>query len=175
MENRVNIEKGENSLFITIKAFKEEGKQKMLLLWIVLFSICGIAIFSQFFGDYENSVKIFFGVYVAFWFFFEFKIVYAYRWRNKGLEKAIIEDGQLILIKEIGKRGISQSYDLKEITTLRLFKNEDSDFVKSMTSSYWNINKYTIAFNYQENAIPFGIDLSKQQAKNIIKEISKFL
>ena len=68
MENRVNIKKEENSLLVTIKAFKEEGKQKMLMLWIVLFSLCGIAIFSQFFGDYENTIKIFFGVYVAFWF-----------------------------------------------------------------------------------------------------------
>ena len=175
MEDRVQIEKSEKSLVVTIKAFKDEKSQKMLLLWIALFSFCGAAIFSQFFGDYENTTKIFFGVYVAFWFFFEFKVVYAYRWRSKGVEKAIVENDQLILIKEIGKRGISQSYNLKDITTLRLFKNEDSDFVKSMTTSYWNINKYTIAFNYQENAIPFGIDLSKQQANNIIKEIKKFL
>ena len=175
MKNRVTVETGENSLFVTIKAFKDEKKQKILLLWIVLFSFCGIAIFSQFFGDYSNGTKIFFGVYVAFWFFFEFKVVYAYRWRNKGLEKIVIENEKLILIKEIGKRGISQSYDLKNITTLRLFKNEDSDFVKSMTSSYWNINKYTIAFNYQENAIPFAIDLQKKEASNIIKEITKFL
>jgi hypothetical protein len=44
-----------------------------------------------------------------------------------------------------------------------------------MTNSYWNINKYTIAFNYQENAIPFAIDLQKKEASNIIKEITKFL
>jgi len=175
MKDRVKIKKEDKSLFITIPAFKDEGKQKMLLMWIALFSFCGAAIISQFFGNYANTTKIFFGVYVAFWFFFEFKVVYAYRWRSKGLEKAIVENDQLILIKEIGKRGISQSYALKDISTLRLFKNEDSDFVKSMTTSYWNINKYTIAFNYQDNAIPFGIDLTKKQANNIIKEISKFL
>lgn len=175
MDKRIEIEKADNSLVIIIKAFKDEAKQKILLMWIVLFSICGLTIFSQFFGDYDNGTKVFFGVYVAFWFFFEFKVIYAYRWRSSGLEKIIIEDEQLILIKEIGKRGVTQYFNLKEIKTLRLFKDDDTGFIKSMSTSYWNINKYTIAFNYDERPILFAIDLSKKESNNILKEINKFL
>ena len=71
----------------------------MLLVWIILFSLCGLAIVSQFFENYDAQTKVFFGVYVAFWLFFEFKVIYAYRWRKQGEEKIILENGQLSLIK----------------------------------------------------------------------------
>ena len=175
MDKRVTIEKKENQLMITIKAFCDDTKQKMLLLWIILFSLCGLAIISQFFGNYDNNTKVFFGVYVAFWVFFEFKVVYAYRWRKFGVERIIVDDEFITLIKEIGKRGITQKVPLKEVVNLRLFENKDTDFVKSMTSSYWNINKYTLVFDYQETMVPFAIDLLPKNSKFILKELREFI
>ena len=69
MSNRIQITKNKESLKVVIKAFYDDKKQKMLLLWIVLFSLCGVAIISQFFEDYDSGTKVFFGVYVAFWLF----------------------------------------------------------------------------------------------------------
>ena len=174
MDDRIAIDKEEDKLTITIKSFLDEGKQKILLMWITLFSLCGFAIITQFFGDYDKGTKVFFGVYVAFWLFFEFKVVYAYRWRRKGIERIIIENDEIILNKEIGKRGLTQRYLLSEITNLRLYKNEDTDFVKSMTSSYWNINKYALAFDHSQSVVPFAIDLLPKTAKYILKELNEF-
>ncbi|MCO6501079.1 MAG: hypothetical protein J5I47_11995 [Vicingus serpentipes] len=174
-EERVRIAKKEGELVITIKAFSDGGKQKILLLWIVLFSLCGIAIISQFFGNYDNGTKVFFGAYVAFWLFFEFKVIYAYRWRKYGMERIIVDKENLTLIKEIGQRGITQKYPLNEIRNLGVFVNKDSNFVKSITSSYWNINKYTLAFDYEENTIPFAIDLSPKDVKLVLKEFKDYL
>ncbi len=171
MDKRITINKKDDKLTITILAFKDKGKQTMLLLWIILFSLCGIAIISQFFGNYDNNTKIFFGVYIAFWLFFEFKVIYAYRWRKFGLEFITVEKDNIILTKEIRKRGITQSYDKGEISNLRIFENADNNFIKSMTSSYWNINKYTLAFDFKNQIIPFAIDLTKKEANKILLEI----
>jgi len=171
--NRVQINKKDNKLEIVIKAFLDVKKQQMLLIWIALFSLCGIAIISQFFEDYDSGTKVFFGVYVAFWFFFEFKVLYAYRWRKYGEEKIIIEDGQLFLIKTIGKRGVTQQYNLDEIKKIDFFKDENGGFVKSMNSSYWNINKYHIILKLENSKVPFGIDLENKDAKNIINELRR--
>jgi len=175
MDKRVVIKKKDGNLIIMIKAFCDDAKQKMLLLWIVLFSLCGIAIISQFFGAYDNGTKVFFGVYVAFWLFFEFKVIYAYRWRKYGLERIIIDDENMILIKEIGKRGITQQVPLNEVVNLRLFESRDTDFVKLMTSSYWNINKYTLAFDFNETMVPFAIDLLPKSSKLILKELKEYI
>ena len=59
-EERIQINKTEDELSISIKAYCDDKKQKMLFAWIILFTICGIIIISQFFGPYEPSVKVFF-------------------------------------------------------------------------------------------------------------------
>ncbi|MGE0561148.1 MAG: hypothetical protein AB7O47_04985 [Flavobacteriales bacterium] len=175
MTDRIQIKYQDNKIEITIKALKDSSKQKMLLGWIVLFSVCGLVIISQFFYDYDKSSKLFFAVYLAFWIFFEFKVIYAYRWRNAGIERITIDSKQIEFVKEIGKRGMTQIVELDELNNLRLFEPEEPGFVKTMNSSYWNINKYTLAFDYQNKPFPFAIDLDKNEAKKLLKEIGQFL
>ena len=90
MSDRISYTETNDELKIKIKALLDEKKQQLLLIWIVLFSICGILLFSQIFGDYEKTTLLFFGVYMAFWLFFEFKVIYAYRWRKYGVEEIIL-------------------------------------------------------------------------------------
>jgi len=173
MNNRITVSKNDAKLKIVIKAFLDKKKQQMLLIWILLFSVCGIAIIAQFFENYDTGTKVFFGVYVAFWIYFEFKVVYAFRWRRQGVEIIMIENSKLTLTKSIGKRGVTQQYELKEIKKIDFFEDSNGGFVKSMNTSYWNINKYHIALTLENSIVPFGIDLTNKEAKNIINELRK--
>ncbi len=175
MSDRINYIEEDNELNVTIKAFLDEKQQQLLLIWIVLFSVCGLLLFSQIFGDYEKSTLLFFGVYMAFWLFFEFKVIYAYRWRKYGVEQIILKDGELILIKEIGKRGITQKFDLKEIKKVEKFNSGEGSFIKAMNTSYWNINKYSLTFKIQENTVPFAIDLNETESKKLLNKIHYYL
>lgn len=175
MSERIQILKENSRLEITIKAFCDEKKQKILMLWILLFSLCGIVIFLQFFEPYDAGTKVFFGVYIAFWLFFEFKVIYAYRWRKYGIEKIIYEDGALFLIKAIGKREIAQKFNKNEIKKIDFFKDSSGDFIKSMNTSYWNINKYHLALTTENDVIPFAIDIENKDAKKIINEVNCFI
>lgn len=168
--DRITIDKKEG-LTITIKAYLDEKKQKLLLVWIVLFSLCGLAIVSQFFGNYDNGTKVFFGVYIAFWMFFEFKVIYAYRWRKYGLEQILIKDQELALVKVIGRRGITQKYTFEEVKKIDFFKDANGKFVKSMNESYWNINKYHLVIELENSKVPFAIDITNKEAKKIMNEI----
>ncbi len=174
MKDRIKIDKQVNKITIAIKAYCEEKKQQMLLIWIILFSICGIIIFTQFFEPYDSGTKVFFGVYIAFWLFFEFKVIYAYRWRKYGEEKIIIEKDELLLIKTIGKRGITQKIKLEEIVKIDFFEDSTGKFVKSMNTSYWNINKYHLMLKLENSVVPFAIDIENKDAKRIITELNNF-
>jgi len=171
MSKRINFERNKKGLLIRIKAYRDSKKQKMLAFWIVMFTMCGAAIFSQFFYEYDNSTKLFFGVYIAFWMFFEFKVIYAYRWRTKGFEEIVLENDEIILSKVIGKRGVTQKYKISDVKDLKLYERNYKDFVQSMNTSYWNINKYSITFTVNDVLVPFGIDLNEKQASKIIREI----
>ena len=174
MDNRINIEKSGGKLAVVIKAFYDENKQKMLLAWILMFSLCGLAIVAQFFKEYDSETKVFFGVYVAFWLFFEFKVISAYRWRKYGEEKLIIDNKQITLIKSIGKRGVTQYYNLDQIKKIDFFNNDGGGFIKSMNSSYWNSNKYHLALYLENSVVPFAIDIVNKDAKHILTELRKF-
>lgn len=175
MSDRISYTETSDELKIKIKALLDEKKQQLLLVWIVLFSICGILLFSQLFADYEKSTLIFFGVYMAFWLFFEFKVIYAYRWRKLGVEEVILTKSELILIKEIGKRGVTQQFDRDKIRKVQQFDSGENAFFKSMNTSYWNINKYTLSFKVEDNIVPFAIDLNEEESKKLLKKIGQFL
>lgn len=175
MAERISIVKVKDKLEIIINAFKDDKKQKMLSIWIILFTICGGIIFTQFFEDYDSGTKVFFGVYIAFWLFFEFKVIYAYRWRKYGQEKIIVENNEVILIKTIGKRGITQKMSFEEIKKIDFFKDSNEGFVKSMNESYWNINKYHLVFHLEKSIVPFAIDVVNKDAKKILNEIKSFV
>ncbi|PCJ27366.1 MAG: hypothetical protein COA97_03610 [Flavobacteriales bacterium] len=174
MSSRIQIIKGDERLEIIVKAFYDDTKQKILLAWIVLFSLCGLAILSQFFQDYDAGTKVFFGIYVAFWFFFEFKVIYAYRWRKYGEEKIIVENSQFSLIKTIGSRGVTQRFNIDEIKKIDFYKDANGGFVKSMNTSYWNINKYHLVLTLDKSIIPFAIDIETKEAKRILNELRSF-
>lgn len=175
MDKRINITKDNGKLEVTIKAFFDEKKQQMLMIWIILFSICGLAIISQFFEDYEPSYKVFFGVYIAFWLFFEFKVIYAFRWRKYGEEKIIIEDGSIYLIKTIGKRDATQHFKIEDVKKVTMFSSDGTSFISSMNKSYWNINKYQLALQLENSVMPFAIDIDQKESKHLLKELQKFI
>jgi len=175
MDNRIQIVKENDKLEVLIKAYFDDNKQKMLLIWIVLFSLCGVAIFTQFLEDYDAGTKVFFGVYVAFWLFFEFKVIYAYRWRKYGEEKIIIENDQLFLIKTIGKRGVTQTFNIDEIKKIDFLKSDKGGFMTSMNTSYWNINKYQLVIYLDKTSVPFAIDIENKDAKQLLNIIGNFI
>lgn len=172
MDNKIDIKEEKNSITITIFPNYNQQKQNLLMVWMVLFSLCGVAIISQFFFDYPKSTKIFFIVYLVFWMFFEFKVIYAIRWRKLGKEIITIDDEGVFLTKNIARRGITEKIELENISSVDILKHKDNP-IYDISSSYWNTNHYTLCFLVNEKQIPFGVDLSEKQAKkllNIAKE-----
>lgn len=174
MSNQIEIIENETCLSIKINALFDKSKQQLLFFWILLFSLCGAAILSQFFFYYPIETKLFFGVYIAFWLFFEFKVVYAFRWRKYGSELLTIENNTLVLSKTIAKRGITERYDLNEISNFELIKYKEN-FVYAINSNYWSINKYTLSFKHNNKTVPFGIDLDEKIAKKVLHTINNFV
>jgi len=112
---------------------------------------------------------------MIFWAYFEFKVVYAYRWHKYGVEKIIFKDNKVVLSKEISGRGITESYQLHEVNNWQLFENKDNNFIKSMATSYWNIKNYKLCFFQNKKLVPFAIDLDLKEAKNVLSTIMKYI
>lgn len=172
MSKRTEINRGEG-LEIIIKSYYDESKQTMLTLWLILWSVAGLGILSQFFYPAAAGMTSYLVVWIAFWAYFEYKVLYAYRWRRYGLERIEIKDGKLHLTREVAGRGIPQVYDIEWIKNLRLHELKKSNFFIAMSQAYWSPGDEHIQFEYKGKDIFFGLELEDREAKKVLDELKK--
>lgn len=166
---RINIIQEKEFTEISIKAFSDEVKQKMFLAWIVLWTISGLLIFSQFFLNYTQKEKVFFIIWMAFWLYFEFKSIQTFRWRKFGKEIIKINENNITITRLINERGVPSTFNLNACKNFRVYqKDEKGIFADVMSSSYWVIGGETIAFDYYGSAVPFAMNISTSDALHLV-------
>lgn len=174
-EKRVTTEKKEVGLLIKVKAFKEEGKQKNLTVWLMAWTFCGLAVAYQLLLDANNEIKSMLLVFMAFWSYFEFKVVKAFRWRRGGEEQLFISEEKVLYGRTINNRGILRPYRKDLVNGARLIENDQNTFAKAFAESYWVIGGEKLAFTINGKVIPFGLRLSDKEAKKLMELFNKQL
>lgn len=173
--NRVEIQKKKDELNIIIDSYQDEKKQKLLTAWLILWSLSGIAIITQFFLGYSSEEKVFMVIWLAFWAYFEFKVVKAFRWRKSGREVIRMNDETLVYFREIGGRGLPQKFNLHFIKEIKRYEPDMKQFSKVMADSYWVISGETLAIEAGGKLIPFGLRLNKQESNMVLKEMKEHI
>jgi hypothetical protein len=172
---RIHIKKNKQELEIEIYPLYNKQKHTLMLIWLALWTVCGIAVFSQLLGQYDIKTKFFFILYLLFWMFFEYKVVYAHRWRTKGKEVVKVKDGKIHIIKDISGRIVEQIFDISEIDSIEIFSEKENSMSQLLGNAYWMISAYQLAFRVNGKIVPFGIELSDKDKKKIIFELNRFL
>jgi hypothetical protein len=167
--NRISIIQDFECTEIRIKAYSDEVKQKMFLAWIVLWTISGLLIFSQFFFNYSQKEKVFFIIWLAFWLYFEYKSIQTFRWRKYGLELIKINESVISITRIINESGIPATFKLNACKNFRVYpKEEKGVFADIISASYWVIGGESIAFDYYGNSVPFAMNISASDALHIV-------
>jgi len=169
MVNRIEQSQEEEGILIRIKAFREDTKQKNLLVWIFAWTFCGLAIGSQLFVDGNPQLRSMLLIFIAFWAYFEFKVIKAYRWRQYGEERILIRKDQLQYGRFISDRGLYRPFNLSQLNPVRELKDESNALVKSFSDSYWVIGGEKLAFSYQAKVFAFGLRLTDKDTKKLMK------
>jgi len=171
----MRIQVNESASEIQIKAFVDKQKQGMLTLWLILWSVAGIGILSQFFGPMDDNFIIYVVVWLAFWVYFEYKAVYAFRWRRYGIEIISSDKEFLSIENQIAGRGLAQQFEKSWIKNLRMVDKKDTSFWQSMNQSYWNIGQEGLVFEFKGRDFYFGRDLNPEECKKVLKYLKKIL
>lgn len=175
MQNNKRIQVDKSASEIRINAFYDSQKQVLLTFWLVLWSFAGIAILSQFIYPMQDGLMIYLIVYLAFWAYFEYKILYAFRWRKYGKE-IISSDGEFLSIENrIAGRGLAQRFEQSWIKNLRIADRDEQSFWQIMNQSYWNIGQEGLVFESKGRDFYFGRDLSPEECREVLKFIKNRL
>ena len=168
---RISARSEDDKLIIDIKAFFVSSKQSMLFFWMMAWSFCGAYAISQYFVIDNQRDRLMIIIYAAFWAYFEYKVVHAFRWRKWGREQIIIEKDRMSITRLIGERGMPRYYDLEYIKNIGPLKTNERNFFHSMNSGYWNVGDEKMSFEYKGKVIPFGMHLDEKNVRELTKKI----
>lgn len=182
MNGKDNIQEDGNVLIekngetrITIKPHYDQLNQKLLIVWICLWTLVGLALIYQLFLLQNDGIKTFLLVWLAFWAYFEFKVIYAYRWRIYGKEIIEIQKDKIVYSKLISARGIPIEYEKDQIRQLDYIEDKSIGFFQQISAAYWNPGKEKIQFLYGGKTIRFGMELKESEARNVVSVLKSVL
>lgn len=174
LTNRIKYQTVNDTTEAFIAPAKDEKAEKQLKLWLVLFSIAGLAMLigSPFFISSREEFAVVL-IYMVFWFYFEIKVFGAYRYRNGGQEKIILDKTNLTYTLEKNKRGVPKKYELAKISNWRFEEKAQSGFMGMINQSAWMIAGESVCFDYEGRSINIGIQLKQGEAEHLIKWLKK--
>jgi hypothetical protein len=170
---RISIKRIENEVSIVIISLKEKTKNILLTIYLALWSLSGIIVFSQYLVIPDPNTRLALLVWMAFWAYFEFKIFKAYMWRKYGVEKIKLRNGKFLYKRDRAGKGKVKTYEFDFIKSPRYIEPKENSFFENINNSYWVIAGERLAFDYYGKEIKFGIQLSEADAKALLKLINK--
>ena len=174
LSDRISLSEKDGSTSIIITSRKEDSSQTMLFTWMIFWSIAGVVVLTQLFGDYDTEQKMFMYVWMAFWLYFEYTVVIAFFWRKYGFERILIKGNELLYKKDIKGAGRVISVDLREITQVKTIDYEEKSFSFILKKSYWNLGYEKIQITYgRDKVLQIGSELYNVEALKVINYIDK--
>lgn len=175
MEQRIKVVEQGEELTVEIKAFKDDGKHAFLRAWMVMWSLAGLAVIGFLLTtQFTKQEYVFLAIYMAFWCYFEYKIVYVYRWRTHGVEKITVRPGEIEMTRLIKGRGIPQVFLAEEIIDFQKYE-ETSKAGKVFGDSYWVVSNPAMVFDHRGRTVSLGMELGEKDASRLFGKIKKFL
>lgn len=175
ISERVRIEEGATGLRVRIAAYRESAKQRILTLWVVLWSLCGLFVAAQLFTAIPGQQKLILIVFLAFWGYFEYMALYALIWRYSGEEELRIGEGELLIESRILSKKKAARYALSKVKALRVIEHEEEAFRTQLESAYYVLGRPMLGFEYDGTPVRFGEKLSETEAKELATRLNRTL
>ncbi len=172
---RISILKKENVVSVVILPTTDKNKLRLLMLWLIAWTVCGIIVFANYFKITDYNSKLFIIIYLSFWFYFEFNIMRAFIWKKFGKEKLWIQDGVLHYQREVNKKGKIQEYNLDLISKLQLVELKPTRFSDVVNQSFWVKGGERLEFSAQARIVRLGMQITDEEARSIMREINPFI
>jgi len=173
---RVHIKDEPEALELRISGRIPSWQFTLLSGWLLAWTIAGIFVGIELFSGHNPSgQKLFMLIWLAFWAWFEYRILNAWLWRRSGRE--IIRFGKEIteVLFEVNGRGLTRKFETERIHHIDNLEVQKGLFTKNFYSSFWVVGGETIGFKCNGTQMAFGRQLSEAETTALIKIIRKKL
>jgi hypothetical protein len=159
---------------------RKRWKEALLFAWVIGFTIAGMYMIYLFFGglntidntgldgslvDIKRDQKIFTGVFIMFWAYFEYQVVKGLLWVVLGKELIRVNDDSLNIKNSIMTYGKSKRFFHENIKDMDLINQEEMSFSFNYENAFWRKGTDSIAFSHKSKTVSFGRKLNNKDAR----------
>lgn len=171
ISERISVNDDTEGLEVVISGKIPQNQFIMLSAWVLAWSISGIYVLIQLFGDLPQETKSFMMVWLAFWFYFEYKIGSAWLWRKYGREVIKIGKEKTQLRFEVAYGGKGFEFDTDSLRDFHLLESKKGVFIKNYFESFWVVGGESIGFYVSGKLKMFGRQLPEKDAEKLMRLI----
>jgi hypothetical protein len=168
---------------------RKRWKEALLFAWTLGFTFVGVYLIYVLFFD-MNSInnsqtqlegnpvevlrqqKIYLTIFIAFWVYFEFKVVKGLLWVVLGKEMIKIDSDAIFIKNSILSYGKSNRYFHENIKKMELIEHKEFSFGFDYENAFWRKGTDSIIFDHKTKPISFGRKLDAQTARLLLRFIS---
>lgn len=175
LSERIGYSEGKEDLLVRIKASKKSDVSKLwwMRLWVVAWFIAGGLLFWQMIVAPGGDIRLFIIIILAFWAYFAYVTTQAYFFWKYGFETLYIQNGQVMIRKDILERqGRPQYFRVQVKNPFILTSPEDRQSLLQIMA-FWVPGAGSIQLGNGKNRTRFGIGLSDNEAKELIKLLNR--
>ena len=194
--NRISYFDEKKVCSIIIIPKRVRWKEAILFAWLLAYSFVGLyMMYLLFFGmdTIDNSAiegdpaetlksqKIYLTVFIAFWAYFEYKVVRGFFWLVKGKELIKITSSELIIKQSIFGYGKANKYFLDNIKNLSMVEHKSFSFGFDYENAFWRQGTDSLIFSANGKDIGFAKKIEDKDANLMMrlindrmKKLSKF-
>ena len=172
--NKIEFSTEGKRISVEIFGRSTRWKESLLFGWAVAWTICGLYILAFLFGPISTEERFFLMAYLAFWAYFEYKVVYAWLWRKFGKEVLYTSDGNLFIKNDLFGKGEEKKYFLENIQNLGIINHDKSSFSWAFGNSFWVVGGEMIGFDYMGQKIVIAKQIEDADAEQLSKLLKKY-
>jgi len=185
--NRINYVDSPKECTIIISPKRSRWKESILFAWLLGYTFVGLyMIYLLFFGmetinnsqiegdPLENlrNQQIYLAVFIAFWAYFEFKVVKGFLWLVGGKEFIRITKDEFTIKNGYFMYGKAKRYFTENMKRIDLVEHKTFSFGFDYENAFWRQGTDNIIFDYQGKSVGFGKKLEEKEA-NLLMRLTK--
>ncbi len=165
---------------------RKRWKEALLFAWVIGFTIAGLYMIYLFFGgldgldntgldgtaeEIKRDQKIFTGVFIMFWVYFEYQVVKGLLWVVFGKELIKLNEDSLSIKNSILSYGKAKRYFYDNIKEMEPIKQEQLSFSFNYENAFWRKGTDSIMFMHNSKSTSFGRKLNSKDARLLYRFI----
>ncbi len=172
----ITVSKKDEETVVKIHSSLEGWQEISLTVWVGLWTVLGVGIFYYVLsGKFGSDQNVFFAVYLAFWFYFEYHALRSLLFKKFGYELVKINNSKLLYKRNLWGMGKIRHYTLKNIPTFTKVEHDRKSFSGAYAKSFWTIANERIYFDYLDAKGLLGMHLNDRDTAELLQLLNREL